>query len=91
MEKQFIKRACDSPVCDTVQIIDPGVTPLSGTCHWIVITTQKMSPDGKQIVPVQKLACRPRCGVNILNTEDIAPPPQEEQAPKAEPAVDFVA
>ena len=45
MEKNFIKRTCDSPLCDTTEIITQGEeltgTTASGLARWVAVQTFK--------------------------------------------------
>ena len=78
MEKQFLKRSCDSPVCDTEEIIDPLNLNLQQMTRWIQLTFFKVArgPNGPQIQPEARIACRQQCATNILNTFSLAEEPK---------------
>lgn len=86
MEKQFIKRTCDSPLCDTTDLIEHGNENIGQMARWIFIVTSEIvmgppTPQSKGLPTGQlkqniKQACRPLCAMNILKTA--VEPPKEE-------------
>ena len=79
MEKQFIKRSCDSPVCDTVEIVDQQNPNIPQLARWVNLVTFVIEngQQGPQLKPVVKQACRVQCAMNILKT--LATVPQDRK------------
>jgi len=84
MEKQFIKRSCDSPVCDTVEVVDQQKPNIPQLARWVNLVTFVVNhgPKGPELQPVVKQACRVQCAVNILKTMDVVP---QERKPEEKP------
>ena len=81
METNFIKRVCDSPLCDTVETYNPQKPDLDAMSKWVFIAThavkdvppnpQNPQGGGRQIVQTVLQYCREACAVNSFN---YAPP-----------------
>ena len=70
MEREFVKRSCDSPLCSTVITIDKLSPNFEDLKTWIVLVTFKVGkgPNGQdQLVQDVKNACKATCVTNILN------------------------
>ena len=89
MEKQFLKRTCDSPLCDTVMIVEMGKEDKIEIARWVAVVTGEIvpvpNPRDPRGLPTQELrqnikqACRIQCAINILKTA-VEPPKQEKRA-----------
>ena len=85
MEKQYIKRTCDSILCDTVETIEQGNENIGQMARWLFIISSQIVavPQGPgqmpkpQLQQVIKQACRPLCAINIIKTA-VEPPKEDE-------------
>lgn len=70
MQKQFLKRECDNPKCDTKVAIEMGraLTPAEETmlATWIILTKEYALVSGQPPQPFTKHGCSASCAVEIL-------------------------
>lgn len=70
MEKSFVKRSCDNPLCDTSITFDQQSPDLESLKNWITVVRFTVGKDqaGKPAMVPQFLnCCRSRCAANVLS------------------------
>jgi hypothetical protein len=93
MEKQFVKRICDNPDCDSVMLIDPQKANIEETKRWIgIIFTVEGPPNpqnpqaGPTLQHSVKHACRQGCAIKIMKIHIDAPQDTQQKRDDKKPA-----